>query len=161
VLVERAQIYVFTFFGFSSFLITYELNEIFPGTSRFACNSGYAHNIHIFITYAHRPDALQKNQDMEFERNRERFMFLKVSNVTALTCLKNNRMRWIIDPFTSTSMPYNCMLQAMVVDHIMNAYERHLKWHCLPSFNDIVLLYRLGNCRSCWWNLAINFKYSF
>jgi len=41
----------------------------------------------------------------------------------------------------------------MVVDHIMSDYERHLKWHCLPSFNDIVMLYRLGNYRNCWWNL--------
>jgi len=32
----------------------------------------------------------------------------------------------------------------LVVDHIMNDYVRYLKWHCLPSFNDIVMLYRLG-----------------
>ena len=35
----------------------------------------------IFILFSNRPDALQKNQDMEFERNKERFMFLKVSKV--------------------------------------------------------------------------------
>lgn len=32
-----------------------------------------------------RADALQKNQDLEFERNKERFMFLKV-NILSTYC---------------------------------------------------------------------------
>lgn len=40
--------------------------------------------MYLFLIF--RADALQKNQDLEFERNRERFMFLKVRTTVQNVC---------------------------------------------------------------------------
>lgn len=47
----------------------------------------------IFSTYksnliiVNSPDALEKNHEIEFERNKERFLFLKVSYCNAVCCI--------------------------------------------------------------------------
>lgn len=37
-----------------------------------------------------RPDSLQKNQELEFERNKERFEFLKVPTKNNLICMEKS-----------------------------------------------------------------------